>query len=303
MIYALIAAGAVLLVCLAAGFFFYFFALDSRRRRYRLEDVPPRRMLPFERDRSFIDTLSAETDETVSRDGLKLRALYKVNDPDKWIIICHGYNSRPQLMSLFAERFYGMGYSILLPYMRGHGESEGGYIGMGWHDRLDLIDWAKRVNTRFSPKGIGFFGLSMGAATVMMASGEAELPANVKFIIEDCGYSSVLDEFKYEMTHRFHLPAFPFLRFAALSTRIHAGFNFYREGSAVEQLKKSRTPTLFIHGDADTFVPFYMLERVWSAAACEKERLVVHGAAHAMSAWVEPELYWNTVESFARKHL
>ena len=71
----------------------------------------------------------------------------------------------------------------------------------------------------------------------------------------------------------------------------------------MDQVAKSHTPTLFIHGEEDTFVPFRMLDVVYNAAACEKEKLVVPGAAHAQSAETDPELYWGTVDAFVANYL
>ena len=84
-----------------------------------------------------------------------------------------------------------MGFTVLMPGLRGHGESTGHYIGMGWHNRLDMLRWIDEI-VRDDPEAeIVLFGISMGGATVMMTSGEA-LPPNVKVIVEDCGYTSVL---------------------------------------------------------------------------------------------------------------
>ena len=81
-----------------------------------------------------------------------------------------------------------------------------------------------------------------------------------------------------------------------------AGYSF-QEASSVRQVKKSKTPTLFIHGDADTFVPFFMLDEVYEAAACEKEKLVVHGAQPGESVQLEPQRYWDAVHAFVGKYL
>ena len=81
-----------------------------------------------------------------------------------------------------------------------------------------------------------------------------------------------------------------------------AGYSF-KEASSLAQVKKSRTPTLFIHGDADTFVPFFMLDEVYGAAACEKERLVVPGAQHGEAALADPAGYWGTAEKFIGRYL
>ena len=141
----------------------------------------------------------------------------------------------------------------------------------------------------------------MGAATVMMATGE-DLPSNIKVAIEDCGYSSIWDEFEIQLKILFDLPTFPVLNAASTVCKLNAGYGL-KEGSAVEQVKKSKIPTLFIHGDKDRFVPFEMLDILYDAANCEKQKLVVEGAAHAESVSVNSSLYWKTVDEFIGRYV
>lgn len=147
------------------------------------------------------------------------------------------------------------------------------------------------------------FGISMGGATVMMTAGEADLSSNVKCVIEDCGYSSVWDEFAGQLKEMFGLPTFPVLDAASLVTQLRAGYGF-QEASAVEQLKKTSLPMLFIHGEEDTFVPYAMLDVVYQACASpEKELLSIPSAEHGEASSVDPERYWSTVEAFLAKHM
>ena len=205
-------------------------------------------------------------------------------------------------MAPYAKMFYDMGYSALTPDARAHGESEGDYIGMGWLERPDVLGWIDSVTGTDPDAEIVLLGVSMGGATVMMAAGE-DLPDNVKCIVEDCGYSSVWDEFRLQLKNVFGLPSFPLLNAASLISRLRAGYSF-EEASSVDQLKKATVPMLFIHGDADTFVPFSMLDVVYEAcASAEKEKLVVHDAAHGAAADTDPELYWDTVTAFVGKYI
>ncbi len=196
----------LLALIIGAGFFagnyFYNLALNPDTDKTAVLDAP----------HNLIDSNSDEAREKEAReqwfnkhseeksipsfDSLKLHAysIQNSHPTDKWAIIFHGYSSDGTQMTKYAKQFYDMGYHVLIPDARGHGQSEGDYIGMGWHDRFDVISWIDDIVNMNEDAEIVLFGVSMGGATVMMASGE-DLPSNVKAIIEDCGYSSVWDEF------------------------------------------------------------------------------------------------------------
>ena len=142
----------------------------------------------------------------------------------------------------------------------------------------------------------------MGAATVMMTSGE-ELPANVKCCIADCGFSSVWDEFSNEMKEEFKVPVpGALLAPASLTSKFVNGFG-YKEASSLKQLAKSKTPTLFIHGEEDLFVPYRMIDLNYNAAACPKEKLSIPDAEHANAHLVHPEIYWPKTFEFIDKYM
>ncbi len=250
----------------------------------------------------FLEESNYEDFYVTSKDGLKLHNyLLPNNSTDKWIIAVHGYTSEGKLMAPYARKFYDMGYNVILPDLRGHGLSEGDYIGMGWDERFDIIDLIQYIVDDNEDSQIVLFGVSMGASTVMNVSGE-ELPSNVKAIIEDCGYTSAWDEFSYQLKELFGLPAFPMMHTASLIGKIRAGY-WLGEASAIDQVKNSKTPMLFIHGDSDTFVPSHMLDELYSATKVEKEKLIIAGAGHAKSKDVDPELYWSTIIDFINRYV
>ena len=249
------------------------------------------------KDSNYIDTY------ITSSDNLKLHA-YEVkneNKTDKWAIVVHGYTSEGKLLSSKAKHLYNMGYNVLVPDLRSHGTSEGNYIGMGWHDRLDIIDWINYIVKNNPKSEIALHVTSMGSATVLMVSGE-KLPSNVKAIVADCGYTSVYDEFSYQLKQLFNLPAFPIMNFSDVVTHIRAGYCL-NDASAINQVKKSTTPILYIHGDKDDFVPYYMMDELYNATNSEKEKLTIEGGEHANSDLVNPKLYWSTVNSFLEKYI
>ncbi|MGN1043839.1 MAG: alpha/beta hydrolase [Acutalibacteraceae bacterium] len=237
-----------------------------------------------------------------SKDKLKLHSYILKNKipSQNWVIMCHGYNGNGLRQVKLSKQFYKMGFNILIPDARGHGKSQGKYIGMGWLERKDILEWIKLI-LKFHPDAkIVLYGVSMGGATVMMTSGEA-LPKNVKCIIEDCGYTSVWDEFKYQFNTFFKVSCFPILHMTSFLTKITNHYSF-PEASSINQIKKCKIPILFIHGSKDTFVPTYMVNELYESASCPKEILVIKGACHAESFFVNPKQYKRTVKNFLIKY-
>jgi fermentation-respiration switch protein FrsA (DUF1100 family) len=254
-------------------------------------------------DRLWLEQAGAWDAFLTSRDGLRLHA-YGLDPKEadhRWAIVCHGYTSQASAMAAFARHFHDMGFHVLLPDARGAGQSQGTYIGMGWPDRLDIVDWIDQI-LRWDPEAeIALYGISMGGATVMMAAGEA-LPENVKAVVEDCGYSSVWEEFTYQFQMLYRLPSFPIMNFTSLVTRVRAGF-WLGDASAVAQVAKSVTPMLFIHGDSDTFVPSAMVHTVYEAAICPKELVIAQGAGHGGAIGALGDAYWETLWTFLRQYM
>ncbi len=304
-----------LLLCIsyfAIGNYFYNFALNANAEKDFLADNPNlkpsdaidrfREAEEREKDLQFIETVDNTQHTIVSSDELKLHLvgnIYEQENATKWVVIVHGYTSKSADMRRWIRHFYEQGYNVLAPDLRGHGESDGEYIGMGWHDRLDLLQWLSYLNEVYDNPDTVLFGISMGAATVLMASGE-EMPANVQAIIADCGYSTVYDVFKYQLKDLFGLPPFPVMNAANTVTKWRASYNLY-EASAVKQVKNNTVPILYIHGDADTFVPYEMLDELYEATTSEKEKLIIEKAGHGEAVRVNPDLYWSTIWSFLAK--
>lgn len=242
-------------------------------------------------------------DYWIETDGEKLYSRLIVSHPDskKWVICVHGYRSYGKRdMAFVASKFSEQQYNILVPDLRAHGKSTGNIIGMGWLDRFDLLKWINEVLTIEPSAEIILFGGSMGAATVMMTSGEA-LPDNIKGLVVDCGYSSVYDEFGAMLQSAFKLPAFPILTIADSLAKKKVGYSL-KEASSVAQLAKNNLPTLFIHGTGDKFVPHQMIYDNMEATNGVKESLIVENAPHLSSFVYEPEHYFDTVFEFVHRY-
>ena len=175
-------------------------------------------------------------------------------------------------------------------------------VGMGWLDRKDILDWTDWIIDRNPEAEIVIYGVSMGAATTMMTAGE-DTPDQVKCFVEDCGYASVWDIFSNELKLRFGLPEFPILYTASALSSVEAGYSF-QEASALEQVKKCEKPMLFIHGTADDFIPYEMMDTLYEAEpGTNKETLTAEGAGHGEAMYALGDQYWDKVFAFINNML
>lgn len=241
----------------------------------------------------------------VADDGSKLHALYvrSATDSPNTALIIHGYTDNSIRMLMIGHLYNKeMNYNILLPDLRAHGKSDGEYIQMGWKDRLDILKWIDVSKGIYGDTtNMVIHGISMGAATTMMTSGE-DLPENIKCFVEDCGYTSVWDEFKHKLKDEYGLPAFPILPATSLYTQMKVDWNF-KEASSLEQIKKSKLPMFFIHGDKDTYVPTWMVNKLYEAKPGEKELWIVPGVEHANAYWDYTDEYVAKTNQFVSKYI
>lgn len=257
----------------------------------------------FDEANEWFDEQETEQIEITSYDDLNLVAQFIENDANtnKAVILAHGFRNTSDDMGKLAKLYYEEGFDILLPDSRGHGESEGNYIGYGWHDRLDYLDWIDLLIEDHDAEEIILHGNSMGAATVLMTSGE-NLPGEVKGIIADSGYSTVKDELAHQLKHLYGLPAFPLLDVTSVITKIRAGYTL-GGASSVEQVKKNTLPLLIIHGEDDDLVPTAMAHEIYDAAGGDKELWLVPGAGHTKAFDNVTEVFNDRVKDFLQRTL
>ncbi|MGM0165117.1 hypothetical protein IGI39_000058 [Enterococcus sp. AZ135] len=293
----------LIVVLVAAGNYFYSYAVVPAKKDFLADSSKKKSAELITAENWFEDENNRSDWQLTSADGLKLSAYYLPAEKDqhKTAIIAHGYMGQASDMPQYAKIYHDLGYNVLMPDARGHGKSEGNYIGFGWDERKDYLQWIDRVVKKDAQSEIVLHGVSMGAATVMMTSGE-KLPENVKAFVEDCGYSSVNGELSYQLKQMFNLPSFPLIPVTSLVTKVRAGY-FFGEADTLKQLKKNQLPMLFIHGDKDDFVPYSMLAEVYNATKGPKEKYVVHGAKHAEALSNNPSMYQKKVTEFIQKYV
>jgi fermentation-respiration switch protein FrsA (DUF1100 family) len=306
----------IILVCiLAVGFIIfltsaicYFMVFYSKDRKPRAEDdydLPPgKEYEPFYPEMVEWTKRSRATPhkkvEITTFDGLTLRGRYYELTPDAPIeIMMHGYQGNLERdLSGGIFRAMNIGHSVLLYDHRGSGMSDGNTMTFGINESRDCRRWIDYVLKNINPNAkIILSGVSMGAATAMITSGYEDLPDNVVGIVADCGYTSAEDIIK-KVVKEMKLPPNLLYPFIKLGARLFGGFDL-DEFSPIEQVKKSKVATIFVHGDTDGYVPMEMSERNYEACSAKHKKLVIiKGADHGLAYPVGRQEYLDILSEF-----
>lgn len=253
---------------------------------------------------SLIDDLLRVPYEPVyieSHDGCRLRGrLYDAPEGAPIAICVHGWRGTPMRdFSGGAKMLLDAGFRVLLIEQRSQGWSEGRCITFGAKERLDVQLWAQWAVRTFGPESrIMLFGISMGAASVLLASA-LELPEQVRGIVADCPFSNGRD-ILIRTASQAGVPRLLAGRLADLSARLWGGFDL-RETDVCEAVKHTKIPVLLIHGEDDDFVPPEMSAEILSYNALRMERHTFPGASHGISFVIDPERYKKLVMDFAER--
>jgi len=198
---------------------------------------------------------------------------------------------------MIADFWHNEGCSILFAEQRAQNNSEGEYMTFGYMERYDCLDWIYWVNERTEQKySVYLAGVSMGASTVLMTAG-LELPENVKGVIADCGFTSAYDEWRYVVKDNMKLSYG--LRGLMIDRICQKKINTNSKNiTTITAMQKTQIPILFIHGTDDKFVPVRMTYENYKACNAPKELLIVPGAIHGESYYVEQEKYEAATKKF-----
>ncbi len=247
---------------------------------------------------ALLDKLDHEGVSTYSHDKLKLFAhLYDGTRKDTVILQMHGYRGHG-IKDFCGSSFYWLdrGYTVLVPDQRAHGKSEGRALSFGINERYDVLSWVNFITEKYG-NGVKIIlsGISMGAATVLMASG-LDLPKNVIGVIADCPYSSPKEIIIKVAKERGFAPKifYPIIRLSAI---IFGGFDV-EKASPMQALKTAKLPILFIHGDKDRFVPYEMGKALYDSYSGQKRLVTVIGAGHAFSYFFNKEQYEKALDEY-----
>ncbi len=223
---------------------------------------------------------------------------------DVYVFASHGYRNHGRgEFNVMAKFYHDKGYNVFMIDHQAAGESDGTYIGFGYHESRDGMLWLEFMRETFGKDiQIILHGISMGSATVMLMTGNENLPENVKFTVADCGYTSAWNEFAHNFKG-WHVPTFPILNVANFFNKKISGYDF-KDTDTKEAVAKAKIPMLFIHGAKDDFVPTYMGSQLYAhCGSAHKELYIAPEAAHAESYPIQSAEYEARVNSFIEKYI
>lgn len=306
MMWILLVAAVLLGVILWISRFCYRVAFYSMNEKEQdIYTIPPGKQYEAVADRILgliheVEALSYEIVSVTAGDGLHLVGrYYHFRDGAPVMILFHGYRGNGRREFAGNNRIAAqLGFNVIAVDERAHGKSGGHTITFGIKERYDCLAWADYAVRRFGRDiPIVLSGVSMGAATVLMAS-SLPLPDSVKAIIADCPYSSPKAIIQ-KVSSDVKLPPKLSYPFVVLGALLFGKFKLWQT-SPVEAVRQAEIPILLIHGEDDRFVPCEMSREIYAACGGVRKILTVPGAGHALSYFVDTDLYVRTITDFLK---
>lgn len=249
-------------------------------------------------DEARIRSLPCREYSLTSVRGKKLKGFYYLcgdKPSGKIAFIIHGYRAEHAVAAgIHFDYYISRGYDVFCPDHEAAGESEGHVIGYDYFESQDCLNW---LNFLIKELGediqIVLHGYSMGGGTVLKMSDR--VPEQVKFIVSDSGFDSAENILNCQVGQTV-------CRVLRVMNRVIGGYDL-RDTDVRENMKNSRIPILFVHGELDETVPYYMGPELYELYGGEKDCLFVPGARHIESMYIAPEQYTEKLDSFAEKYI
>lgn len=293
----------LLLVC----FLMTFYSKTRTKKKLQEYSLPPGKVYLAMKDQLIepmkkTRAMHCQKVEIIAFDGLILKGRYfEVKKGAPIELMMHGYRGNSETdLSVGVLRAHSLGHNVLLVDHRGAGYSDGHIITFGAKESRDCLSWVNFIIEKFGKDvKIIMAGISMGAATVMIAAGSENLPKNVVGVVADCGYTTAEDIIK-KVVKQLHLPAKVFYPLIKLSAKLFGRFDL-NDARPIDSMKKCKIPVAFFHTEEDNFVPCYMSKENYEACACSKKHiLITKEGEHGLCYMVDSKGYIDTLKAFAK---
>lgn len=247
----------------------------------------------------YLDSFEKETIYIDSEHGYKLHGIiYRNKNSNDFVLFCHGITTSFVSSLKYLEIFLNRGYSVLVYDHRNHGRSDKNYTSFGFFEKEDAKLWVDYLHENYNNVTVGVHGESMGASIALQL---VTIDDRVNFCIEDCGYSNAFELFKYRSS-KDNIKFVSLLTYpAGLYIKLRYKWSF-SDVSVERYINKAKCPIMFIHGDSDSYVPTYMVHKLFKSYNSEKMIYIAKDATHAQAYKINPKEYKNKVYEFLDRY-
>ena len=245
-----------------------------------------------------------ENISTTNSEGKEINAVKVTNQhiSHSYVIMCHQYGGSPKTMGAYAKHFYELGFNLVLPEMRGHGQSAYKINSLGWQDSNDIKDWIAAIIESDEQARIVLFGVSTGACAVTLTAAD-ELPKNVRLAIVDSCYTSLEDVTREYIKNQTPFSAGLTAGFVSLFAKNKLGAAL-SEADVIPQLQEIELPIMFINGENDAAVPAVLSKKLYENCDAEGvEEVIIEGGTHGANLKADPQAYWSAIDAFILNNL
>ncbi len=266
---------------------------DDFSAQGRTLDMTPYEMVDYE------EVTFSSRDENLTLSGWFVPA----EESTTAVILVHGLNGCKRAPSILlpAGMLHRAGFNVLMFDLRDHGDSqiEDGRFAGGTEEYRDVLGaWDWLVSEKdFAPEDIGLFGTSLGAASVMIATGEEP---RIAATWEDSSYADIQVAISDFLSAN-GFPAF-FAPAAPVVGRFISGDDISAPSPLNEVANLNGRPIFIAHGDADALLPVHHAYTLMDAIP-QAESWIAPGSAHVGAMFDYTEEYEQKLTAFFQKNL
>lgn len=217
-----------------------------------------------------------------------------------WALVLHGgVGTDGSSLLDVACRLSLHGYRVVLPDLRGHGESEGTLCTMGIAESEDVLAWINWIDMQDRNARTVVYGMDEGGVAALLAA--QRRPGCILAIAADSVYTDC-----FARAQQIEQETYPdctkmekILFHLAYKAMCLQGS---KHGDVLRAVAEIDADLLLIHGTGDEDVPAWHSEDA-AAAGRRAQLLLVEGAAHGFARFIDPDAYYEALLSFYTRAL
>jgi fermentation-respiration switch protein FrsA (DUF1100 family) len=214
------------------------------------------------------------------------------------VLLLHGVNANRLAMLPRAGFLHALGYSVLLPDFRAHGESTGDHTTFGALESRDAYAAACLLHRLAPQEHVGAIGVSLGGAATLL--GPTALPVDA--LVLESVYPTIDRAARNRL--RTWLGPIGSLLAPALVRSLEPAVGVRRkELRPIDRIGEVKVPLLMVAGTADRYTPLDESKALYARVAAPKEFWAVPGADHVDLYAFAPEAYRERISAFLERSL